>query len=203
MPMKRLAIDIVILPPDPIIKLALDTNRMLLSHIPEGIILGKDRNMPHISLLMGCIVDSLLSEVTLRLRAISKKTQALHLSITGIHSHNSGSHNVISFDIERSNELLALHQLLVNEFKPLLTHDAEEGDFNDAPPIAASSISWVNRFIPDACFDNFWPHITLGFGNYTGTVDPVPFTASRLAICHLGNHCTCSRIIEEVSLASQ
>lgn len=201
--MKRLAVDIVILPPDPIIELAINANRNLLAGNPEGIVLGQARNVPHISLLMGGIASDLIDDATEVLRAISKKNPTLHLFISGLDSRESGQHNVISFDIERSNELATLHETIVNEFSPLLTQDATEEDFNDPSPIAKSSINWVNRFIPDACLDKFWPHITLGFGDYKGGFRPLRFEASRLALCHLGNHCTCSRILEEFSLAQR
>jgi hypothetical protein len=107
---------------------------------------------------------------------------------------------VASLDIAHSRELTMLHESIVTAFRPLLTQDVTEEDLNDAPPIDPSSLDWINHYIPDHCFQNFWPHITLGFGVLSDSFQPFSFHASRLAICHLGNYCTCSRVLAELFL---
>lgn len=198
--MSRLAIDVVLLPPQPIMDLAIDFNRKLHAGNSDSLILGTRRNLPHISMVMGCLSTNRLNEATLRLNAIATYHQPLDLCITTIRIDKSGSNSVVSFEIGRSGELVSLHESIVREFTALLTQDAVDEDLND-PPITISSINWINRFIPHACFDNFWPHITLGFGNYSGDFEPIRFSASRLAICHLGDHCTCAKVLEEVVLS--
>ena len=195
----RHAVDIVLLTPDPISDKAIDFNRLLQATNPGGIILGTFRNLPHISLLMGCLSDDHINKATSRLNALSEH-KSVGIVVKAIHTGMSGTNSVVSFDIERSEELVALHKLIVTQFFSILTQDAEEENVNDPPPIATSTLNWINRFIPHACFDKFWPHITLGFGTYSGSFVPFQFPASRLAICYLGNHCTCTEIIHEVSL---
>ena len=44
------------------------------------------------------------------------------------------------------------------------------------------------------------PHITPGFGDLPEPIPidlPVRSEATRVAICHLGNHCTCRRVIAQ------
>ena len=193
------AIDIVLLPPNSVSNKAIDYNRSLQSTNPGGIILGRTRNLPHISLLMGCLSDEKIGDATSRLDVMAKHKD-LEILVKAIRTEMSGTNSVVSFDIERSAELVSFHGLIVNQFISILTQDAEEADLNDPPPIAISTLNWINRFIPHACFNNFWPHITLGFGHYSTHFVPFHFRASRLAICYLGNHCTCTEILHEVSL---
>lgn len=45
--------------------------------------------------------------------------------------------------------------------------------------------------------EDFLPHITLGKGTLDAKAGETSFTASRLALCHLGNHCTCRKVLGE------
>lgn len=198
--MKKLAIDIVILPPDNVTEVAINYNKLLRGNTEENIVLGKTRYLPHISLLMGCLATDQLEEITSILHAVVKEHNILKLAISGIQTDNAGTHGVVSLEIERTQELQSLHESIANSCRPFLSQDAEEADMADPPPIKKSSLEWINRFIPHACFENFWPHITLGLGEYAGTFEPFDFPASRVAICHLGNHCTCAEVLGEVSL---
>jgi 2'-5' RNA ligase len=202
--MKRFAIDVVILPPDNITDVAIEYNKLLRASSTENIDLGKTRYLPHISLLMGCLSADQLDVVTTRLHAVAKEHKILELSISNIRTDNSAVHGVVSFEIARTEELVSLHESIVNSFRPFLTQDTEASDLADPPPIKNSTLQWINQFVPDACFENFWPHITLGFGEYGGNhLTPISFQGSRLALCHLGNHCTCAEVLAEVSLGSR
>jgi hypothetical protein len=148
---------------------------------------------------MGCLSDENIVEAHSRLDALAKHEE-LEIFVKAIRIEMSGTNSVVSFDIEPSTELIAFHELIVKQFISILTQDAEETYLNDPPPIAVSTLNWINRFIPHACFNNFWPHITLGFGYNPPDFVPFHFHASRLAICYLGNHCTCTEVLYEVSL---
>lgn len=198
---ERAAIDVVILPPDNVTDLSVEYNQKLRAHTQENILLGKTRNLPHISLLMGCLNQSEIEDVTSRLEAIVKEHSILDLWIDGIKTDKTDRRVIASFEIGRSKELLSLHESIVSSIRPFLSQDATEDDIADPPPVEQSTLQWINHFFPRACFKNFWPHITLGFGNTSGSFKPIQFFASRLAICHLGNHCTCAAILKEVALS--
>ena len=199
--MKRFAIDIAILPPDPVIDLALEWNRVVAQSHPTNIVMGKMHCLPHISLAMGCLAADQLEHGNAILQSIAAQHHALELRVPGFKTVDTayGDH-VVTFDIDISPGLAGLHESIVTALRPMLTQDATEEDINDLPPIDTSALDWINDYIPHYCFQHFWPHITLGFGSPPPDFQPYSFQASRLAICHLGNHCTCKSILREVFL---
>lgn len=199
--MKRFAIDVAILPPDPVMDLALEWNRVLCKTRPANIVLDKMHYLPHISLAMGCLPAEQLEHANAILQSIATQHHALELRVPHIKTVDTSSgDSVVTFDIDLSLDLAGLHESIVTAFRPLLTEDVTEADIYDLPPIDTSSLDWINHYIPHYCFQHFWPHITLGFGTPPGNFHPYSFQASRLAICHLGNHCTCRSILGEVFL---
>jgi hypothetical protein len=199
--MKRFAIDIVLLPPDPVLDRVLEWNSMLCKTRPATIALDKKHYLPHISIVMGCLSEDRLEQANTILQSIAIQHNLLELQAPYISTVDTASGNsVVSLDIDLSPELVRVHETIVRAFRPLLTQDTIEADMHDPPPIDSSSLNWINHFIPNYCFQHYWPHITLGFGEPPGHFQPFTFQASRLAICHLGNHCTCRKILAEVLL---
>ena len=179
----------------------IELNKTLCEKNPLNIVLNKINYLPHVSMAMGCLREDRLDEANKILQSIATQHQLPELHASHINTVKTTSGNtIVTLDFELSPGLATLHESIVNAFKPLLTQDATEADLNDSPPINASSLEWINNFIPSSCFHNFWPHITLGFGEPPDSFQPFTFRASRLAICHLGNHCTCRRILKEALL---
>lgn len=199
--MKRFAVDVVILPPDPVMDFAIEWNRELCKIQPANIVLSKEYRLPHISLAMGCLAEDRLGEALTILQETASSFGALDLHIPGIKGAAiTAGDTVVSFDIELSLPLASFHQAIVTSLSPLLTRNATNADLADPPPIEPWCTEWINQYIPDQCFENFWPHITLGFGTRYRDFHPYSFKATRIAICHLGNYCTCPRILGEVSV---
>lgn len=197
----KLAIDVVLLPPDPIMNLVLEWNGELDRILPENITLGKFKCLPHISLVMGCIRADRLDQAVSVLKTVGTQHKKLQIRLPDIRTVKSDSGNrVITLDITLTPELTVLHHDIVRSFLPLLTEIADESAIDDVPPISPDAIKWINQYIPDQCFENFWPHITLGFGEAPRDFRPISFEGSRLAMCHLGNYCACSRILAETAL---
>lgn len=188
------------LPPDFVMDVAIEWNQMLLKTGPEIIVLDKKQRLPHVSLAMGCLQADKLKQANAILQSIATGYPVMELHVPQIRTAVTASGTAVSFDIELSHKLAELHESIVRSFGPLLTQDAIDEDINDLPPIETSSLEWINNYIPHHCYDRFWPHITLGFGEPSRKLQPFTFEASRLAICHLGNHCTCTKILCETVL---
>ena len=199
--MRNFAVNVAILPPDPIMNLAIQWNRELLKTQPTNIKLSKSHYLPHISMAMGCLREDRLGPARSLLQSIADRCQVFEMNMPRMQTVKAKSgESIITFDILLNQELRALHESIVNAFKPLLTQDANEAAINDAPPIASDALEWINQYIPNQCFDKFWPHITVGFGEAFPNFQPITFQGSHLAICHLGNYCTCTTILAEAYL---
>lgn len=198
--MKRFAIDIVLIPPDNVIDLAIDFNRTLLHDYPSDRILNRTNRLPHVSLLMGCLAADQLQRAKTILQSVADRHGYLNLQVTNTHTVKTAGGSSLSLDIDPDSKIVALHESIVSAFSSLLTQDATSKDLNDDPPIEASSIEWINSYISEHSLKGFWPHITIGPGSNIQQFKPFSFQANRLAICHLGNHCTCTKVLEETFL---
>ena len=167
------------------------------------IFLDKEKCFPHVSLLMGCLRLDQIKQAEIMLKSITSQHKIMTLSFKHMRTVKTSVGDIITMDIDPYNNLQLLHESLVKVFAPLLTQDTTEDDvFGNSP--AVSTLSWINSFIPNSCFGNFWPHITIGYAKEDTDpekIEPFTFTASRLAICHLGNYCTCQKILTETRLA--
>jgi hypothetical protein len=63
-----------------------------------------------------------------------------------------------------------------------------------------STLQWIRDYPENSSFENFFPHITIGYGQMENISSPIEFTASALALCHLGNHCTCRDVLISIDL---
>jgi hypothetical protein len=81
---------------------------------------------------------------------------------------------------------------------PFFTYDVDASMLHGQGPIAASTLAWIRDFPSRSSFAFFWPHITVGYGEAPSIDTPVSFTAVSLALCHLGNHCTCRKVLTSV-----
>ena len=197
----RCAVNFVILPPDHAMDVAISLNKRACKE--SYIFLDRDKSFPHVSLLMGCLRLDQIKQAEIMLKAIASQHKKMTLSITHMRIVNVPTGDIMTLDIDPYDKLQLLHESLANDFAPLLSKDAMEADiFDSSPP--ASTLDWINGYIPNSCFENFWPHITVGYmkdNALSEKVEPFTFLASRLAICHLGNYCTCKRILTETRLA--
>lgn len=197
----RCAVDFVILPPDDVMDIAISLNKRACKE--SYIFLDKDKSFPHVSLLMGCLRLDQIKQAEIMLKVIASQHKQMTLSIAHMRTVNTTGGDIITLDIDPDNNIQLLHESLVKDFAPLLSRDTIEVDIFDSTPLA-STLDWINNYIPNSCFENFWPHITIGYmkeNALTERIDSFTFPASRLAICHLGNYCTCRRILAEVRLA--
>jgi len=235
--MAKIAVDAVLLPSDEMMDKAIEANRELLKQcagfppvlarpsrdrqggVPDKIVLDKENCLPHISLAMGCIDEEIVADIEKVLQTIAKgprfagtKQYSLEqLSVTGIHVGTSSADEKVSvFRIERTRTLQLLHEEIMASLAPYFSYDVT-ADMIFSPPVAGeSTLLWIKNYPDRSSFENFFPHITIGYGEISdysfgsrkaGSL-PIKFTASKLALCHLGNHCTCRKILASAELKS-
>jgi len=198
----RIAVDVVLLPDEAMTSRAIEINRRLVTNGRPEIALNDKDCLPHISLAMGCIDEADVKTVQKRLEDLVHKTDVKELRVVGvIRSTNSRGATTSVLEVEKTEELQALHELVMDEMMPLFAYDVSEAMIHD-DGVAGTTLDWIRTYPQKAGYEHFRPHITIGYGQVpAGLSFPIPFTVTRLALCHLGNHCTCRKVLAVVHVA--
>lgn len=201
--MARIAVDVALLPSEEMMDRAIEANRELLKHCPDKIILDKENCLPHISLAMGCIDEMDIAKIEDILQGIGGDCSPGQLSVVGIQTGiNAGNEKVSILQLKKTKPLQSLHEAVMQELAPSFSYDVS-ADMVLSPPVAnEATLLWIRNYPEKSSFEKFSPHITLGYGQIDNVSFPPEFTAPRLSLCHMGNHCTCRRILASMELQS-
>ena len=200
----KLAIDIALLPPDHIMNLCIDVGKNCEQDI--AVPLNKLDNLPHITLAMGVLDDVDLDIVTEKLKNIINSIKPLNLTISKLYSIEVAPGKFsYGFEIIKTPELIAPHTLITDYFfKYLFKYKSDQNMFyiKDEEGFSDTSMRWVDTLYLTKYknIDKYHPHISLKCQNPKYNNFPIKFTADRIALCHLGNHCTCRKILWEGKL---
>jgi 2'-5' RNA ligase len=199
--MARRAIDIVLLPSPAMTNKAISVNMELVRRYGDKIVLNRENCFPHISLCMGVLEEENIPAVSKILATIAGDFSPLHLTATGLPAHPDVKGDMISdFEIKLTRPLQKLHEAIMNKTAGYLTYEVAAGMLAPPPPYGEGTFQWIISYPEKSAFRNFRPHITAGFGGVEIKGLPFRFTASKLALCHLGNHCTCREVLSSVVL---
>jgi len=199
--MVRIATDVVLLPDETMTERAIEVNKRLVGDRREEIVLNGETHLPHISLAMGCVDEKEVDTIGELLQGLSEKTAVNRLSVVGILTPtNSRGEKTSLLEVGKTDEMQMLHERIMKETKPFFSHDVTDAMIYD-DVVAATTLEWIHDYPQKASFERFSPHITIGYGELEpGLSFPIQFRVTRLALCHLGNHCTCRKILAATSL---
>ncbi len=198
----QIAVDVVLLPDEAMTSQAIEINRRLITSSRPEIVLSKKNCLPHISLAMGCIDEADVTALQRRLESLARKTSVRQLRIVGVvASVNSRGETTSLLDVDRTEELQALHEQVMQEMMPFFRYEVSEAMIHDEA-VSETTLDWIRTYPQKAAYEHFRPHITIGYGQApTGLSFPISFRVTRLTLCHLGNHCTCRRVLAAADLA--
>ena len=199
--MAKIAVDVVLLLSKGMTNHAIEANKGLLKQCADRIILDKENCLPHISLAMGCIDERDITNIEKILQKIAEKYHPGQLSIPGINiGTNSLGEKVSSFEVEKTERLLSLHGEVMQRMTPYFSHDVTAEMVFYPSKAGESTLLWIKNYPEKSALENFFPHITIGYGQVDDLSFTAEFTASKLALCHLGNHCTCRKVLAAAEL---
>ena len=200
------AVDVVLLPPGPIMDMALSANRTLLAGNPGGgIYLDRENCVPHISVAMLPARREDIPELVAKVARIAGQCSPMTMTIDAVAKHRgSTGETVCVFHILRSEIIQLFHKAVMNAVEPYAVPGAGPETF--LGEVSGPSIDCLHRFRKTSAYERYSPHITLGFGDLPELIPgidfPVRFEATKAAICHLGNHCTCRSVLAEFDLGA-
>jgi mannose-6-phosphate isomerase-like protein (cupin superfamily) len=192
--MGQIAVDVVLLPDEAMTSQAIELNRRLITNSRPEMVLSRKDCLPHISLAMGSIDEA---DVTL-----ARKTSVRQLRIVGVvASVNPRGETTSLLDVDRTEELQALHEKVMQEMMPFFRYKVSQAMIHD-DVVTGTTLDWIQTYPQKAAYEHFRPHITIGCGQApAGLSLPISFRVTRLALCHLGNHCTCRKVLAAADLA--
>jgi 2'-5' RNA ligase len=199
------AVDVALLPPDPVMDEAIRINQALIAGNSDGEVrLDRQTCIPHITVAMGAVRREKLREVETAVGRIARHCTPMTLTIDAIeHTSVSTGERVSAFHVLRPEIIQLFHKTVMNAVSRYAVPEAAPEMFADET-VSASSVDCLRRFRERSSFARYSPHITLGFGEIEpflpGLDFPLRFEVTRVAICHLGNHCTCREILAEFEL---
>ncbi len=197
----RYAIDIVLLPDRDSSALAIEMSAALTNtENTKRLLLNRVDHLPHITLAMGVILEEDLDQLADELVTVAAEARAVQLTTDRIKTPFAPTDAISLIDINRSSELDALHEPTITLLMSRRLPHVVASDFSGSLPMTSGTVDWVQNFEENAAHDHFSPHITLGYGHLPHPTFPDTFLADRLAVCHLGKHCTCSKLLFEVPL---
>ena len=199
--MVKIAVDVVLLPPEEVTNQAIEANKGLLKQYADRIILDKENCLPHISLAMGCMDEQNIPDIEKILHIIADKYNPGQLKVPGINvGTNSLGEKVSAFEVEKTEKLLSLHEEVMRRMTPYFSYDVT-AEMVLSPPIACeSTLLWIKNYPEKSAFENFFPHITIGYEQVDDFSFTAKFTASKLALYHVGNDCTCRKVLAAAEL---
>ncbi len=214
-----MALDVAVLPPREIAERAIAMSAALPAWESQGLTLNGE-HLPHITLMQLFARTTELEEVLSRVGETLRDVAPMALSITG----GGRGANTVWMVIDRTPQLLSLHERLM---EALRGHESPGGG-TDAflPPPRADratarpgrsggaetagcdeaslrDVLWVSGYRLESSFHRFTPHITLGHAVAAPAIEPRPFEADTVAVCHLGRFCTCRSVLRRWNLRAR
>lgn len=194
--MTKIAIDIVLLPSDELTDIVIKANNNLTCQSERKIVLNKKDCLPHISLAMGCIEQENITEIEKILHSLKEQYFPNQLKVIGVYIGTDAAGEKVSlYHIEKTKTLQLLHENIMTKLSPFFSYDVTPDMLLNPTDIEESTLLWIRNFPAYSSFENFLPHITIGFGQAQALDSQIKFKPSKLAVCQLGNHCTCRKIL--------
>ena len=191
-----IALDVAVLPPRDVAARAVAISAGLAPEEFQGLRLD-DEHLPHVTLTQLFARTNELDEVLARVDETVRDQPALRLHVAG---GGQGASSVW-MDIDKTPELVALHERLMEALRGLERPDGGTGAFFEEDG-RLRDVLWVAGYRLKSSFHHFTPHITLGHGSQPPLVEPFDFEADAVAVCHLGRFCTCRRVLRRWTLTA-
>ena len=195
--MTKLAIDIVLLPPEEIIDICIEINKKAKTNVP----LGKNDFVPHNSLCIAVTEEENIRKVIWILKEISQEFSSIQTKIIEI-VPAKGDRNSDWFKIKKNSDLQHLHKIIIDKLKHLLTFKSTSPEIfykKERETIEKIPTTLKNGYLNYA-YDKYNPHITLCCKEAKWDDFPLIYNAKKLALFHAGKNVTCRKILFETEL---
>jgi hypothetical protein len=197
---KVIAIDVLLEPDSTMISKAQQLNARLRKNYAAGYELDAT-HAPHITLLQRFVRSQDLNLVTAAVSKVltAERPAELHLNAKAIEYVMWGGVAVTVLVVERTPELMRLHQKIIDAVAPFSVNGGTASAFVGGEA-NAETIGWVETFVPTSTGENYIPHVTAGVAPeaFVKSLKAEPFEAftfkpKQVAVYQLGNFGTAAK----------
>ncbi len=199
--MAKIAVDIALLLPESINQICVKINQRSDSEAYSD--LSKKNNHPHITLAMAVIDEKDVDKVIRKLKNIASKFSKLSLEVYLLdYIINPQNKKSYAFQVKLTKELKRLHNTLLKEISSTSFVDSNMFFLDADEKFAEASKIWVKNYGKiHSDLESYHPHISLKCSKAKYNALPIKFFASTVALCNLGNYCTCRTILGSHNLS--
>jgi phosphoserine phosphatase len=199
---KLIAIDVLLQPDSTMIDKSGAINARLRENYAAGYELDA-AHAPHVTLLQRFIRAKDLDAVTAAVKKViaSERPTELQLKAKGLSHVIWAGQAVTAIIVERTPELMRLHQKVVDAIAPFSVSGGTAAAFVGAG-INPETIGWVEAFVPKSSGENYMPHVTVGVAHedFVKQMQAEPFNsftfkADGVAVYQLGNFGTAAKML--------
>ena len=194
------AIDIVLVPDDAMTEVVIEANRGLLVDGAGEIVLGREERVPHITVAMGCVDGERISVIGEKVVDVWESfggSWVSHLQSAGVTAViNRSGEKVSSFVVLKSRELQRFHEAIMCGISDEVSYDVGAEMLVD-DRVSVPTLEWIRHFSEYSGFERYMPHITIGYGEVSEVYGLMEYSALKLGLYRLGNHCTCRDLLWE------
>lgn len=204
-----LAIDVALLPDDSTSSFVIHLSSLIGQ--PRAFVLNQTGRLPHISLVHAQLVRSKLPDAVRQLAGIAVGIHPINFDIDALHVSEGRTFPGVNYglSIRRTHELSNLAATVLDALQPAV---ARSSDFAEVDYVLDANepmpnewmFGYTRDFPTKFSTDHYDPHITLGVGAQTDLFKdpflPRKGESHRLALCQLGTHGTCRKVLAEWQL---
>ena len=198
------AIDVLLEPDRTMVEKSHAANARLRRNYPAGYTLDAT-HAPHVTMLQRYVRVKDLDAVTAALTKVfaTERPTDLQLKAKGYEYAIWSGVAVTVFVVERTPELMRLHQKVIDAVTPFSVNGGTSAAFIDTPS-NSEIVGYVEQFVPKSSGEHYWPHVTLGVANEdfvkgmkAESFEGFTFKVDGVAIYQLGNFGTASKKLWE------
>jgi hypothetical protein len=195
-----IAIDVLLEPDQAMVSKAGKVNARLRENYAAGYELDAT-HAPHVTLLQRFVRAKDLDAVTAAVAKVlaEEPPAGLQLNAKGIEYVMWGGVAVTVLVVERTPELMRLHQKIIDAVAPFSVNGGTPAAFAGGEA-NAETIGWVETFVPKSAGEKYLPHVTVGVAPepFVKQLKAEPFEAftfkpDGVAVYQLGNFGTAAR----------
>jgi 2'-5' RNA ligase len=191
------AVDVILLPPPDVMEKAMDMNAAIQEAGSLDIALDREKCLPHITIAMGCVKEEDIPRLVGILSGIAGSFAPIKLEAVASNGGRAWIRLVKTRDIE------LLHEIVMIRLSPFFNYKVSPEMIyrKNGREIHDLTMDYIRSFPISSSFENFTPHITVGTGEMDLEVKPFSFVCAELALCHLGDFCTCRNVLSSHRLS--